>query len=73
MSAEKFPEPWKVIRVGEQEFQVNDANGTKLFYIAGDEGDGAEAEPSVLFWSEKDEDTNYVAHRLIDMIEGGRL
>ena len=48
-----FPKPWQLAASGPHECIVTDAEGRKLFYIIGDEGDGDEAEPSVLFHSEE--------------------
>jgi len=53
----KFAKPWQMAWAGHHEFVVTDAKGRKLFYIVGDEGDGDETEPSVLFFS-NDADTD---------------
>jgi len=46
MGAEmKFPKPWTIVQTGPYDFLVADANGCKLFYIVGDEGDGTEETP----------------------------
>jgi|KBSMisStaDraftv2_1062788.scaffolds.fasta_scaffold00032_102 hypothetical protein len=48
----KFPKPWRLKQTSGTDCVVLDANGRKLFYIMGDEGDGDKAEPSVLFWGD---------------------
>ena len=51
-----FPKPWTVTPTGPNECVVCDADGQKLFYIVGDEGDvesDVEIEPSVLFHGEE--------------------
>jgi hypothetical protein len=54
----KFPKPWLMEQTDHDGFCVSDANGRKLFYIMGDEGDDQEAEPSALFYSDDDADTD---------------
>jgi hypothetical protein len=49
-----FPKPWKVDQAGREEYLVTDADGSKLFYIVGDEGDEPHIEPSVLFYNDKE-------------------
>ncbi len=54
----KFPKPWTMNETGPtDEYIVLDANGRKLFYIKGDEGDpdaegnpDPDIPPSALFW-----------------------
>jgi hypothetical protein len=68
----KFPKPWTVEQTESDGCVVLDANGRKLFYILGDEGDGDEGgdyyvEPSVLFWGDKEDSASLLAeirHRL---------
>jgi hypothetical protein len=64
-----FPKPWLVERCGEEELIVTDAIGTKLFYIMGDEGDGADAKPSVLFHSDVEADTDYLIGEIMGHVE----
>jgi hypothetical protein len=46
-----FKKPWKVEQVAPAELLVTDADGHKLFYVVGDQGD--EGIPATkLFWSE---------------------
>jgi hypothetical protein len=47
----KFPKPWTLQQTGHDEFVVLDAEGRKLFYIVGDEGDD-DISPSALFHGE---------------------
>jgi len=67
----KFPMPWQIQQTGPHDCVVLDASGRKLFYIVGDEGDGEDAEPSVLFWSDDDADSEFLLNEIADML--GRL
>jgi len=63
-----FPKPWTIEQTGPNDCCVHDANGRKLFYIVGDEGDDEENEPSVLFWG-NDADNEALYIELKQMVE----
>lgn len=63
----KFPTPWQIQQTGPTDCVVLDASGRKLFYIVGDEGDGEDAEPSVLFWGDE-ADTDVLLDRIQQML-----
>jgi hypothetical protein len=65
----KFPKPWKIEQTGHSDCVVYDANGSKLFHIVGDEGDGEEAEPSMLFWSDDSDDLLNEVVEMVGMLE----
>ena len=63
----KCPKPWQLQQTSATDCVVLDANGRKLFYIVGDEGDGEEAEPSVLFYGD-DADTEFLLDEITEML-----
>jgi hypothetical protein len=65
----KFPKPWRMERADPDTFIVVDANGTKLFYIAGDEGDGDNAAASVLFHTNDEEDHAYLVEEVATLLD----
>jgi hypothetical protein len=68
----KFPKPWALHPTGPDEFIVLDAEGCKLFYIKGDEGEPPENDdeeyipPSVLFYGE---DSDALLDEIAEMLE----
>jgi len=68
MGVTRFPKPWQIEQTGPHDCCVNDANGRKLFYVVGDEGDGEDAKPSILFWG-KDADSDALLDEIVRMVE----
>lgn len=66
----KFPKPWQLLQTSATDCVVLDANGQKLFYIVGDDGDGSEIESSVLFYGD-DADTEMLLNEITEVL--GRL
>lgn len=64
----KFPRPWRMEQTGHTDCVITDANGLKLFYVVGDEGDGEDAKPSVLFWG-NDTDTLILLNEIKEMLK----
>jgi hypothetical protein len=64
----QFPKPWTLEQTGPTDCVVCDASGRKLFYIVGDEGDGDEEQPSILFWGD-DAESSALLNQIKTLIE----
>lgn len=60
--------PWTIEQTGPSECVVCDADGRKLFYIVGDQGD-VDIEPSVLYFAEDEAESEALMEQLWTLIE----